>query len=252
MKFLAILVLFFSGLAQAQNPAPIETAPSLVAAFLAGLLSFVSPCVLPLMPSYLAVLSGAGKNPMRGAIGFVTGFSLVFIALGASASLLGSVLLNNRDTLTKMGAVLILIFGAVMIFKNQIPFLAREYRSDLGAISRYGTVPLGAAFAAGWTPCIGPILGTILSFASASASVGTGVLLLAMYAAGLAVPFFIAALAWNKVSKSFKQFGRYVTSIERIGGIVLIAVGILLLTDQYTIMAAWLQSHTPAWLQNLY
>ena len=246
---LIVLALALSSTALAQG----SSAPGVgvLAAFLAGVLSFLSPCVLPLVPSYLAVLGGGtGQKPVGGALLFILGFSLVFISFGAGASALGSVLLANKTLLAQIGGGLILVFGAILLVKERIPFLNREYRTDLGNASRFGLVALGAAFAAGWTPCIGPILGTILGIAASSANIGTGVGLLAVYAAGLAVPFLLAALAWDRISAGFRRVARWVNLVEKISGVVLIAVGVLLLTDQFTVLNAQLQGLTPAWLQN--
>lgn len=243
-----ILALSSTALAQGTSSAP---GVGVLAAFLAGVISFLSPCVLPLVPSYLAVLGGGtGQKPVGGALLFILGFSLVFISFGAGASALGSILLANKTLLAQIGGALILVFGIVLLIKERVPFLNREYRTDLGNASRFGLVALGAAFAAGWTPCIGPILGTILGIAASSANIGTGVGLLAVYAAGLAVPFLLAALAWDRISAGFRRVARWVNVVEKISGVVLIAVGILLLTDQFTVLNAQLQGLTPVWLQN--
>jgi cytochrome c-type biogenesis protein len=227
-------------------------APGVLAAFLAGVISFLSPCVLPLVPSYLAVLGGGtGQKPVGGALLFILGFSLVFISFGASASALGSVLLSNKPLLARIGGGLILAFGVILLVKQWIPLLNREYRADMGNASRFGLVALGAAFAAGWTPCIGPILGLILSVAASSANVGLGVGLLAVYAAGLAIPFLLAALAWDRVSSGFRRIGRWVNIMEKVSGVVLIVVGILLVTDEFTRLNAVLQAATPEWLRAL-
>ncbi len=227
-------------------------APGVLAAFLAGVISFLSPCVLPLVPSYLAVLSGGtGQKPVGGALLFILGFSLVFISFGASASALGSVLLSNKPLLARIGGGLILAFGVILLVKQWIPLLNREYRADMSNASRFGLVAVGAAFAAGWTPCIGPILGLILSVAASSANVGLGVGLLAVYAAGLAIPFLLAALAWDRVSSGFRRVGRWVNIMEKVSGVVLIAVGILLVTDEFTRLNAFLQAATPEWLRAL-
>jgi cytochrome c-type biogenesis protein len=224
---------------------------SILAAFLAGLISFLSPCVLPLVPSYLAVLGGAtGKKPVQGALLFILGFSLVFISLGAGASALGSVLRENKNLLGQIGGALILVFGIVLLIKDRVPFLAREYRSDLNSASQFGLVALGAAFAAGWTPCLGPILGLILTVAASSAEVGRGVGLLTMYSLGLAVPFLLAALAWRQVSSVMRKVGRYVNIIEKISGVLLIVAGVLLVTGTYSSLGNYLQGLTPEWLKN--
>jgi cytochrome c-type biogenesis protein len=252
VSILMLFLLFSSALAQTSNPSAAQVAPGLLAVFLAGLLSFITPCVLPLVPSYLAVLGGgSGKKPIVGALLFILGFSLVFISFGAGASALGSTLRQNRDVLTQIGGVMILIFGIVFLVKDRIPALNREYRADLGTASRFGLVALGAAFAAGWTPCIGPILGVVLAVAGSSGSIGTGVGLLAVYALGLAVPFFLAALAWDRLGSGLRKAMRWVGVIEKISGVLLIIVGILLLTGNYIEITRQLQALTPQWLLDL-
>ncbi len=252
MARVLLFVLLLASSALAQPVASGVAAPGFLAAFLAGLLSFVTPCVLPLVPSYLAVLGGgSGKKPILGALLFILGFTLVFISLGAGASALGSTLRQNKDILTQVGGALILIFGIVFLIKDRIPALNREYRADLGTASRFGLVALGAAFAAGWTPCIGPILGVILSIAGSSGSIGTGVLLLAVYAMGLAVPFLLAAFAWDRLGAGLRKAMRWVGTIEKVSGVLLIAVGLLLLTGNYVEITRNLAALTPQWLLNL-
>jgi cytochrome c-type biogenesis protein len=252
-RVVALLTILLTSSAFAQDSgATTIAAPGLLAVFLAGLLSFITPCVLPLVPSYLAVLGGGGgRKPVAGALLFILGFSLVFIAFGAGASALGSVLRQNKDILTQIGGALILVFGIVFLIKDRIPALNREYRADLGTASRFGLVALGAAFAAGWTPCIGPILGVVLSFAGSSGSVATGVGLLAVYALGLAVPFLLAALAWDRLGSGLRQAMRWVGTIEKISGVLLIAVGVLLLSGNFTEITRQLQALTPQWLLDL-
>jgi cytochrome c-type biogenesis protein len=230
--------------------APGNAAPSLITAFLAGLISFLSPCVLPLVPSYLAMLAGNKKSPLVGAISFIAGFSLVFIVVfGLPASVLGGFLRENRDLSNIISGVLFLVFGVALVFAEHIPFLAREYRSDLGQASRYGPAVLGAAFAAGWTPCIGPVLGVIVTLAGNQGSVGQGVFLVAIYALGLAVPFLLAALAWSRLAKTMRFIGRYAVPVQRFGGVVLMLMGVLLVTGQFTILNQFLQRITPSWMQ---
>jgi cytochrome c-type biogenesis protein len=246
VKFL-IAVLFFGSSALAQGTETLP--PGVFAAFLAGLISFLSPCVLPLVPSYLAVLGGGtGKKPIFGALLFVLGFTLVFVSFGAGASALGGLMRQNRDLLAQVGGGLILLFGVVFLIKDRVPFLNQEYRADLGTASKFGLVALGAAFGAGWTPCIGPILGVILSIAGSSGSLSTGVGLLFIYSLGLAVPFVLAALAWDKLGSRFRQMGRYVGLVEKISGVLLIAAGLLLVSGNYAELGRYLQSITPSWL----
>ena len=249
-RVIVVLLLLTNTAALAQTALPASvTAPSLLVVFLAGLLSFITPCVLPLVPSYLAVLGGgSGKKPVTGALLFILGFTLVFISLGAGASALGSVLRQNKDILAQIGGALILVFGIIFLVKDRIPALNREYRADLGNAPRFGLVALGAAFAAGWTPCIGPILGVVLSIAGSSGSVGAGVGLLFVYAMGLAVPFLLAALAWDKLGGGLRKAMRWVGVIEKVSGVLLIAVGLLLLSGNYIEITRSLAALTPQWL----
>lgn len=249
MKILMLALLVFGSSAFAQDTQSQTLPPGILAAFLAGLISFLSPCVLPLVPSYLAVLGGGtGKKPIVGALLFVLGFSIVFIMAGAGASALGGLMRQNKDVLGQIGGALILLFGIIFLVKDRIPFLNQEYRADLGTASKFGLVALGAAFGAGWTPCIGPILGVILSIAGASGSLSTGVGLLFVYSLGLAVPFLLAALAWDKIGSRFRQMGRWVGTVEKISGVLLIVAGLLLVTGNYAEIGRQLQAITPQWL----
>jgi cytochrome c-type biogenesis protein len=251
-QLLAVSLVLFAPLAFAQGSSPASVSLNIFTAFFGGLISFLSPCVLPLVPSYLAVLGGgAGKSPVGGALLFILGFSITFIALGAGASSLGNLLQANQDVLARIGGVLILAFGIVFLIKDRVPFLSREYRADLGGASRYGLVALGAAFAAGWTPCIGPILGVILSLAANSADVGVGVGYLAVYSLGLGIPFLLSALAWRQVSSTFKSIGRWIPTVEKASGVLLIVTGVLLLTGEFTRLNSILQPLTPDWLRKL-
>jgi cytochrome c-type biogenesis protein len=251
-QILAVCLVLFAPLAFAQGSSTASVSLNIFTAFLGGLISFLSPCVLPLVPSYLAVLGGgAGKSPVGGALLFILGFSITFIALGAGASSLGNLLQANQVLLARVGGVLILAFGVIFLVKDRVPFLTREYRADLGGASRYGLVALGAAFAAGWTPCIGPILGAILLMAARTSDVGLGVAFLGVYSLGLGVPFLLSAFAWGRLSKSFKTAGRWVPIVEKFSGALLIVTGLLLLTDQFTRLNSVLQPLTPDWLRKL-
>lgn len=220
-------------------------APSVTVAFLAGLISFLSPCVLPLVPSYLGVLGGA-RAPLRRALGFILGFGLVFIALGATASSLGALLAPHKLLLGRVAAVLIIFFGLVMLGVIRLPWLMRDTRA-LADTGGYGPVALGAAFAFGWSPCLGPALGSILGLAASSASLGTGVGLLAAYTLGLAVPFLLAALLWHRLN--LRRLNRYAGVFEKVGGAVLVLVGVLMLTGQFTRLATFFYEVMPAWLR---
>lgn len=220
-------------------------APSVTVAFLAGLISFLSPCVLPLVPSYLGVIGGA-RAPLTRALGFIVGFGLVFIALGATASSLGALLAPHKILLGRVAAVLIVFFGLVMLGVIRLPVLMRDTRALAGA-GGYGPVALGAAFAFGWSPCLGPALGSILGLAASSASLGTGVGLLAAYTLGLAVPFLLAALLWDRLN--LRRLNRYASVFEKVGGVVLVTVGLLMLTGQFTRLATFFYEVMPAWLR---
>lgn len=222
-----------------------SSAPSLTVAFLAGLVSFLSPCVLPLVPSYLGVLGGA-KAPWSRALGFIAGFGLVFIALGATASSVGALLAPQKVLLGQISGALIVFFGLVMLGVVRFPWLMRDTRA-LADAGGYGPVALGAAFAFGWSPCLGPALGSILGLAASSASLGQGVTLLAVYTLGLAVPFLLAALVWDRWN--LRRLNRFAGVFEKVGGVVLIAVGTLMLTGQFTRLAAFFLEFTPEWLK---
>lgn len=228
--------------------------PTLTLAFVAGLLSFLSPCVLPLVPSYLAYVGGSADAKRRVLIGnslfFIAGFSLVFIALGASASLLGSVLRANQATLAFVGGLLVIFFGLVMLGVIRLPWLYRDTRPQYQGDSRtpFGALLLGMAFAAGWTPCIGPILGGILTMAGASGTLDQGVGLLAVYALGLGVPFLVAALVLDPFMRFSKGFRRYLPWIEKGAGVLLVIAGILMVTGLYTTLNTYLIRITPDWL----
>ena len=230
-------------------------------AFAGGLLSFLSPCVLPLVPSYIGFLSGMTLEEMDGhrhravahALLFIVGFSLVFIALGAGATALGSSLRFHKALLARIGGVLIIVFGLYTIGVLRLAWFDRERRLHLEQkpAGFVGSAVVGMAFAAGWTPCIGPILGRILTLAGTSGDVGRGVGLLAAYSAGLAVPFLIAAVALDAFREWFLRFRRWMPWVQRISGVVLIAVGLLLVTGEFTRLAAWLQGMTPEFLRKL-
>ncbi len=231
--------------------------PTLPLAFFAGVLSFLSPCVLPLVPSYLAYVGGSsagGEAPrnllIRNSLFFILGFSLIFIGLGASASLIGSVLQENRRILTLVGGVLIVSFGLVMLGVIKLPFLYRDTRQQFSGDSStpVGAVLLGMAFAAGWTPCIGPVLGGVLTLAGASGTLGFGVILLASYALGLAVPFLLSALAIGSFTRFSHRFRNYLPWVERVSGGILLIAGIMLLTGTYTELNTYLIRFTPEWL----
>ena len=230
--------------------------PTLSLAFAAGILSFLSPCVLPLVPSYLAYVGGSSAQArsrevtLLNSLLFILGFSLVFVALGASASVLGGLLREYRGVLMIGGGVLVVLFGLVMLGAFKLPFLYRDTRTAFRGDSStpWGAVLLGMAFAAGWTPCIGPVLGSILTLAGASGTLSTGVLLLGSYALGLAVPFFLAALAVGSFLRFSAGFRRYLPWVERVAGGLLVVAGALMVTGTYTRLNIYLVQFTPEWL----
>jgi cytochrome c-type biogenesis protein len=231
----------------------------ILVAFLAGLLSFLSPCVLPLVPSYIGFLTGMTLPEMTGrrrtalvhALLFVAGFSLIFILLGASATALGRALNYYQVWLQRIGGVLIILFGLLCLGVFKVGLLTQERRVHLERkpVGYLGSVLAGMAFAAGWTPCIGPVLGGILGLAATSADVSRGMMLLAVYSAGLALPFLIAAVAVDSFLEWFQRFRRYLPWVMRISGVILVLVGVLLVTGEFTRLAGWLQSLTPDFLR---
>lgn len=227
----------------------------LFVAFGAGLLSFLSPCVLPLIPSYVTFITGLSfedvsqskRTALIHGLLFTLGFSLIFIALGAGASLIGRLLFDQRAMISKVGGVLIIVFGLYMLGVLNIAAFTRERRVHLAdkPVGYLGTVLVGFAFGAGWTPCIGPILGSIITYAGSEASLSRGVALLTMYSLGLAVPFVISAIAVDRFHIFFQKFRRQMIWMQRFAGGLMIFVGILMITSQFTILAGYLQRFTP-------
>jgi cytochrome c-type biogenesis protein len=238
----------------------LRVTPSFALAFIAGLLSFLSPCVLPLIPSYVGFLTGLTLEELevrRGtalahALWFVAGFSLVFVALGATASALGLLLLHSQVWIGRIGGVIVILFGLYLLGLLRPAFLMRERKVELARkpLGYLGSAFVGITFGAAWTPCIGPILGAILTLAAAQASVGQGTALLAAYALGLAIPFVITALALDRFLTWFQRFRHYIVWVDRIAGGLLILMGILLVTDKFTLLAGWLQGLTPEFIKS--
>jgi cytochrome c-type biogenesis protein len=233
-------------------------------AFAAGILSFLSPCVLPFIPSYLSFVSGVSLDEIRNdqarlrvrwrvilnSIAFIIGFSLVFVSLGASASFLGSFFLGYRNPIRLAGGVFIVLVGLYLIGVFKIPALERYLQFNLKdkPAGYFGSMIVGITFAVAWTPCVGPILGAILALAGTSANVERGTLLLATYAAGLALPFFLSALAVNTFFQFSRAFRRYIQPLHVASGVLLVIVGILLLTDYMTALNIYALRLTPNWL----
>ena len=237
---------------------------NILVAMAAGLLSFLSPCVLPLLPSYISFVAGVSFEEVQGHVAnprtrraillnsllFILGFSLVFIALGAGATLLGQVLFQQQDLIRKIGGVFIILMGLYVAGWLRIPFLMREWRVELRdrPAGYLGALLVGITFAAGWTPCIGPILGSILTLASVSQTATTGIAMLAAYSLGLAIPFFISSLAIHRFLVFFDRFKRFIPVVTRLSGIILIALGLLLVTGYFVALNRLAFSLTPQWL----
>lgn len=229
-------------------------------AFLAGLLSFLSPCVLPLVPSYLGFITGFTVEEMTGrrrlamlhAVLFVLGFSLIFILLGAGATALGRTLNYYQEWVARIGGVLIIGFGLYMLGVIRLDVLGREQRVHLDRkpLGYLGSVLVGMAFGAGWTPCIGPLLGAILGLAASQDSLQRGVVLLGWYSAGLAVPFLVTAWAFESFFDWFQRFRRFMPRVQKVAGVLLLLIGLLMVTGQFTRLAGWLQGFTPEFLRS--
>ncbi|WP_102401559.1 cytochrome c biogenesis CcdA family protein [Haloimpatiens massiliensis] len=225
---------------------------NILLAFSAGVLSFLSPCILPLIPAYITYLTGmsiedinGGKDKitvMKKSLGFILGFSIIFILMGVSISSIGKALSNNKDMFRKIGGVLIIIFGLHTMGILKIKTLYRERRTlNLrNAQGTFGSIVLGMAFATGWTPCIGPILSSILIYAGSTDSIGKGVLLLVFYSLGMAIPFFLTALLIQKLSVYLKKIYKYFPLISFISGLVLILMGIMIFTNKLIILNNYL------------
>lgn len=224
--------------------------PTVFAAFTAGLLSFVSPCVLPLVPGYLSAVSGLKPGVGRDgrplaeilwpAVAFCLSFTLVFVALGLFATGLGAPLADDREILNKIAGGFLVVFGVLLVVTRFVPLLNRDFRPD-GLMERAGSGgPLiaGAAFAVAWTPCTGPILGAILTAAAEKDGVGGGAFLLVAYSAGLAVPFLLSAVAFDRFSTGFRWLRDHYTIITVVSGVVLVVVGVLVYQDEMTRLAS--------------
>jgi cytochrome c-type biogenesis protein len=232
---------------------------TLIAAFAAGFLSFISPCVLPLIPGYISFVSGASLEDMRAGQGrarrqvllsslaFVVGFSLVFIALGASATAIGRFIFDKQPLLSKIAGVLIIIFGLHMMGVFRLAFLENEKRAQAQRkpAGPGGALLVGIAFAFGWTPCIGPILAGILVVAGSRETIGQGVLLLAVYSLGLGIPFLLTSIAIDRFFSVAATIRRHYHAIELTSGVLLVAIGVLIFTGQLTVIARYLEPYLP-------
>lgn len=227
--------------------------PLPIAAFVAGLISFLSPCVLPLVPGYVSLISGAGveelkadtgqlfRKLMRNSAAFIIGFSIVFISLGALSTGVGQLLSQYKSVLARVAGVVIIVFGLHLTGIFQIKALLADTRlhSLKGSPTAWGSFVIGFAFAFGWTPCVGPILAVVLGFAAAEDTVIKGILLLAVYSAGLAVPFLLTSLGIGRFLKFYNRFKFHMHALEVASGGLLIALGILLVAGKFTLISGW-------------
>lgn len=229
--------------------------PAALVALVAGLLSFLSPCVLPIVPPYLAYMGGVSMGELREgrraavvpALFFVMGLSTVFLLMGVAASAMGQFFLANQEWFGRLSGVVIIALGLHFLGVYRIALLDREARLDAGdrGGSSLGAYVLGLAFAFGWTPCIGPQLGAILSIAAQGGSMGKGVALLAVYAAGLGIPFLLAALFISRAMGVMNRIKRHMGLIEKAMGGLLVLVGVLLLTNAFSALSFWLLETFP-------
>ena len=234
-----------------------------VVAFSAGLFSFLSPCVLPLFPSYVSFITGmsvgdltadltgaARRRVMLHALAFVLGFSLVFVGLGASFSAAGQFLLDYRDLIRRVGGALIVVFGLYIAGVLRVGMFGRTAQLQIREkpAGYLGSLAVGITFAIGWTPCVGPILGAILSLAGTAETVARGVGLLVAYSAGLGVPFLLSAVALGSFLRFFKRYRPFIPVMERAAGVLLVVVGVLVFTNYYVVLNSWAISLTPEWL----
>jgi cytochrome c-type biogenesis protein len=236
------------------------TSFGLTISFTAGLLSFLSPCVLPLVPSYITFITGmsledvqhARRSALLHALLFVVGFSTIFILLGAGATAMGQVLRAYEAWITRIGGVLVIIFGLYLLGIFNVTAFSTERRFHLSdkPTGYLGTVLVGIAFGAGWTPCIGPILGSILTVTASTADFSSGMTHLAMYSLGLAIPFLLAAVALQRFLGFFVKFRSKLIWVQRVSGVLMIVIGILLVTNYFTILATYLNTLTPDFIKN--
>lgn len=231
-----------------------SSAPLPVAAFIAGLLSFLSPCVLPLVPGYVSLISGTGaetlesgrqrllRSVMLNSVMFILGFSIVFIALGAGATAFGQLVGRFRRDLTIVAGLVIIVFGLHLtgLLKIKALYMDKRMHDVKGGSSPLGAFVVGFAFAFGWTPCIGPILAGILTLAAAEETVSKGMALLAVYSAGLAVPFLLTSLGVDRFLAFYGRFRRHLHTVEVASGVLLIVLGALVLTGRFTVLSGYL------------
>src|ERR1022692_65528 len=228
--------------------------PLPIAAFVAGLVSFLSPCVLPLVPGYVSLISGAGveelksqesrllRKTMLNSVSFILGFSVVFITLGAISTEVGQLLARYKSILAQVAGVVIILFGLHLtgVFRINALYADKRLHSVKGSNTVAGAFVIGFAFAFGWTPCVGPILAVILGFAAEQDSVAKGILLLTIYSLGLAVPFLLTSLLMERFLKFYGRFRTHMHALEVASGGLLIALGVLLVIGRFTLISNWL------------
>ncbi|GJL62507.1 MAG: cytochrome C biogenesis protein CcdA [Nitrospirales bacterium] len=237
---------------------------SILAAFSAGFLSFISPCVLPLVPSYLSYITGLSveelsnvqererfrKVIMVNSLLFIAGFSSVFIAFGASASFAGQMLYQYQDLIRKIGGVLIAVFGLYLMGILKLSFLMTERKLlhfEKRPLGYIGSFLVGTAFAAGWTPCVGPVLGGILAYASTTESMQDGIVLLTSYSVGLGLPFFLTAFGVDSFLTHFKKVRHYLGAISMVSGVLMVTIGVMLYINSVTMITSFLDRHGIGW-----
>lgn len=234
-------------------------------AFLGGLLSFLSPCILPLAPGYLGLISGVSAGELaeqkensglkakkwrvlQATGAFILGFTVVFVIMGLTSSYLGQLLAGNRNLIMRLSGIVVILLGLHQAGWLPLRWLYRERRFNVNkSIGLGGAFLTGLAFSFGWTPCVGPILGSIMALAASQAKLGEGILLLTVYSLGLAVPFLLLAVAFDRVSRSLNKMKRHMKYLEWASGILLIIMGILLLTGGFLPMVSWLMQLTGGW-----
>jgi cytochrome c-type biogenesis protein len=232
----------------------------LTISFTAGLLSFLSPCVLPLIPSYVSFITGLSLEDVQRSrrvalvhsLLFIAGFTLIFLALGATATAVGRLLLRHRDWVGRVGGLLVIVLGLYLLGVFNVSAFARERRVHVAdkPLGYLGTVLVGMAFAAGWTPCIGPILGGVLTYTASAADLERGLLLLLAYSLGLALPFVLAALMIDRFMALFQRYRGALVWTSRVSGALLLVVGALMITGSMTVLTGWLQGWTPEFLRS--
>ena len=236
--------------------------PFPITAFLAGILSFLSPCVLPLVPGYVSLISGASVEELQTkdrkllntvllhSLMFILGFTVVFVMLGAVATSVGQLIKSYKKELTWIAGIVIIIFGLHLtgILKIKALYADKRLHSVKGGKSPWGAFAIGFAFAFGWTPCVGPILAPILTMAASTDTAAKGILLLWVYSLGLAVPFLITSLLLDRFMEFYGGFRRHLHKVEVTSGVLLMVIGVLFITHRFTILSGWLNKILPDWI----